>query len=125
MFEELITNDRGRPAAKINRQLAVFMTKSAISYNDARLLFSSLEIPPLSETALTRQVNYVSPKWREINEEMMDDNSKILKILKHHKEECSSSVTCMTDTCYHNPPKGRCMYQPGTQYVTPMLECET
>ena len=80
MFEELITNDRGRPAAKINRQLAVFMTKSAISYNDARLLFSSLEIPFLSETALTRQVNCVSPKWREINEEMMDDNSKILKL---------------------------------------------
>ena len=62
MFEELVNNDRGLPAATINRQLAVFMTKSAISYNDARLLFSSLEIPPLSKTALTRQVNYVSPK---------------------------------------------------------------
>ena len=27
MFDELITNDRGRPAAKVNRQLVVFMTK--------------------------------------------------------------------------------------------------
>ena len=125
LFEELTSNDRGRPAAKINRQLGAFMTKSAISYNDVRLLFSSLDIPPISETALTRQVNYVSPKWKEINEKMMDDNSQVLKILKQHKEECSNGVTCVTDTCYNNPPKGRSMYQPGTQCVTPMLECET
>ena len=125
MFEELTRNDSGRPAAKINRQLAVFMTKSAISYNDVRLLFSSLEIPPISETALINQVNYVSPKWKEINERMMDDNTQILKILKQHKEESSNGVLCMTDTCYNNPPKGRSMYQPGTQCVTPMLECET
>ena len=40
------------------------MTKSAISYNDVRLLFSSLEIPPISETALIKEVNYVSPRWK-------------------------------------------------------------
>ena len=56
---------------------------------------------------------------------MMDDNIQILKILKQHREESSNGMTCMTDTCYNNPPKGRSMYQPGTQCVTPMLECKT
>ena len=76
-----------------------------MSHNDVRLLFSSREIPPISETALTRQVNYVSPKWKDINEQMMDDNSQSLKTLKQHKEECSNIVTCVSDTCYNNPRK--------------------
>ena len=43
---------------------AAFMIKSAMSHNDVRLLFFSIQIPPISETALTREMNYVSPKWK-------------------------------------------------------------
>ena len=117
MLEELITNDRGRPAAKINMQLAVFMTNQLY-----HAMMQGYFFLPLKFHLYQKQVNYVSPKWRERNEEMMDDKSKILKILKHDKDECSSSVTCMTDTCYNNPTKGICMYQPDTKSVTPMLE---
>ena len=34
-------------------------------------------------------------------------------------------MTCMSDTVYNNPPKGRAMNQPGTQCSSPLVECET
>ena len=77
------------------------------------LLFA-LDIPSISEYGLTRQVNIVSPKLGAINEVIMKDNVRKSRMVKEHRQDTCNSVTCMTDTCYNNRPKGRAMYQPGT-----------
>lgn len=118
------TTRAGRKCAKVNIQLAGVLTKSPISFSDTRLLFATLDIPAISEKSLRKHVNGISKIWQEINEEQMTINAKIIQTIKKHRNT-NNSLMCMTDTMYNNPPKGRYMYQPGTQCVTPLLECET
>lgn len=125
MYEETETTNRGRKAVKLNIQLASFLTKSSLSVTDLRLLFSALDIPTMSESGIFYTLNTVSKYWENINNEQMTINAKTIQLIKDHRDAGRKRVTCMTDTMYNNPPKGRNMYQPGTQCVSPLVECET
>jgi len=125
MFENASgqTNTRGFPAAKVNLQLANFLGKSPMSISDIRLLFASLDSICGSETGLQKLVTRYSSIWKEMNDKKMTDNINIVRDLKSANP--SSPVTALTDTVYNNAPKGRGMYQPGTQSFSPLLHAET
>jgi hypothetical protein len=117
-----------RPGAnppKLNAQLAAVLTKSAISLGDTRLLLAALDIPPVTERSLSKHINQMSPLWADFNKEDMHNNCEVLKAVHRHREDSSMDITCMSDTVFNNPPKGRAMSQPGTMCSTPLLEAET
>ena len=57
------------------------------------------------------------------------DSEELCEIKKLVKTiiECKGqdSITTHTDSSYNNAPNRRCVYQPGTQVHTPLIECET
>ena len=57
--------------------------------------------------------------YTKLNTEQMDENQRLLMDAR------GSELQVMTDTVYNNPPKGRSMYQAGTQSHTPMIDAET
>ena len=108
-------SQKGRKAAQINVQLGAFLKKSHIPYSDTRLLFAPLNIPPPSEHCIEKQVDSVSNQWPEVNVREMERNCGIVHtLMKHQSCAQSKKITCMSDTVYNNPPKGRAMNQPGT-----------
>ena len=128
LFEEMENaTQKGRKAEKCNVQLGAFMTKSHTPYSDIRFLFATLDIPPPSEHCIAKHVDAISNQWPAINADKMDKNCEIVKtLLKHQKDiKLKPGITCMSDTVYNNPPKGRAMNQPGTQCSSLLVECET
>ena len=117
---------KGRKTAKINLQLGAFLTKSNTAYADIRFLFATIDVAPPSEHCLTNHVDNLSKYWPTINDQKMKQNCETLKnLLRHQNSNKLRPITCMSDTVYNNPPKGRAMNQPGTQCSSPLVECET
>ena len=85
-----------------------------------------MDVAPPSEHCLTNHVDNLSKYWPTINDQKMKQNCETLKnLLRHQNSNKLRPITCMSDTVYNNPPKGRAMNQPGTQCFSPLVECET
>ena len=129
LYEETVCaphSQKGRKAAKINLQLGAFLTKSNTPYTDIRFLFATIDVAPPSEHCITKNVDNLSQQWPAINDRKMKQNCEVVKnLLKHQNLKQIKPITCMSDTVYNNPPKGRAMNQPGTQCSIPIVECET
>ena len=69
-----------------------------------------------------KAIHNISNTWIDVNNANMQNNCKIVNTIATCNNE---SATVMTDTVYNNSPKGRSMYQPGTQSYTPMIHAET
>ena len=123
-----IPTPRGRPPVSMNIQLGVFLGKSALSLADVRLLFACLECTSPSETTLQSTISSAGNTYETLNEATMKKNCDLADTISKcdgSNVNNSPKVTVLTDTVYNNAPKGRGMYQPGTQSVTPMIHAET
>ena len=129
LYEELYRpHVPGINPPKANIQLSAFMMKSATSLGDARLLLASLDIPPITESSLSKHISQVAPLLAAVNQEQMAQNCEVVKSVLRHRasdDDDDGACICLTDTVFNNPPKGRSMSQPGTQCSTPMVEGET
>lgn len=98
LYEEIKEPSKpGHNMPKPNMQLAVFLMKSAVSYQDIRMLFSSLDIPPISEKSLAQKVNKLSEVCEELNQEEMARNcEKVMQIVSHRSKK--EGITVITDT---------------------------
>jgi hypothetical protein len=128
LFEEVITNRRGRRAGKMNIQLSNVLSKSSVSLKDMRLIFAGIDANAISESSLQKSINKNSVYWEAINEKQMAENRAQLKqivLCRDGKEAEMTKIGVEIDTSYASAPKGRAMYQPGHQSITPLLENET
>ena len=109
----------GRPPAAVNLQLGTFLVKSPISIENTRLLFAALDCHPPNAKSLQTVIDRCCANYTTLNTEQMVENQNLLFDAR------GSEVKVLTDTVYNNPPKGRSMYQAGTQSHTPMIDAET
>ena len=125
---KVIPSSRGRPPVALNTQLGVFLGKSAVSLADVRLLFACLDCTSPSERTLQSTVSAAGNTYGALNTATMQENCQLAKTISMcdgSTTDNTRKVTVLTDTVYNNAPKGRAMYQPGTQSVTPMIHAET
>jgi hypothetical protein len=120
LYNEAQHEGKGHRPAMMNVQLGAFLYKSPISMRDINLLFSCLDCHPPSITALQKTVNKCSETYAKLNTHQMAENCRLIKY-----SFGDAGVNALTDTVYNNPPKGRGMYQPGTQSQTPLIEADT
>ena len=95
----------------------------AVSLLDVQLLFAAIDCPPPTEKTLQRLQDKACEVYVEVNKQTMKENCEDIKSMNEITGE--QKVVVATDTCYNNPPKGRSMYQPGTQSFSPMLHVDT
>lgn len=129
-YEEVVQKDeskgrQGRPAAKLNVQLQVALTKTPIGNSAFRNILSTLDIDPPSERGMQDVANRVSREFTKLNEDQLAQNREkvgtIMGIRQNATSECQAKILVEADAAYNNPPKGRSFSQPGTQSWMPMF----
>ena len=120
---ELKKDGPGRKQYKANINLALSLAKTSVAMNDVQFIFAALELPIPWPSALTKLIKKGLSTYQDLNVQQMAENCAALQRMAIDTDK--GGITVLTDTCYNNSPKGRAMYQPGTQAITPMLEAVT
>lgn len=112
----------------MNIQLTNVLSKTPVSLRDVHLIFAGIDANTISESSLQKSINKNSLHWEAINERQMARNRAQLKEIiqcRDGKGTRMPEIGVEIDTTYASAPKGRAMYQPGHQSITPLLESET
>lgn len=122
LFEAEHEKRKGPITAVANKRLAQWVENTSISLDDIRLLFSILDMHAPGESTICRYIKKVDEAHTKKGEEQINKNrKKVSDVLDH----TGGKSIVASDTAYNNVPKGRNMYQPGTQTCTPTVDMTT
>lgn len=126
LHEEIVTNRRGRKAAKVNVGLAVGLSKTPIAAAGYRRLCLSTNLPPPSAKGIQKICNKVLPEVEKISKEDMKQRREQLKCLQNTSGKTNPNVIdVQSDGLYNNnlySGVGKTPFQPATQVIYSMAE---
>ena len=123
--EEQRLDGPGKRAAKINKQMAVALSKQSIGYTSMIEILATCEINPPSVEGMRKTSNQVADALININNEQLIDNRKLVKQVKAIRSgKAENPIAIATDAAYNNSPKGRSFYLPATQAYAPVFSSE-
>jgi len=121
MTNEIVSNS-GTSGSKLNKQLTLACLKTKAGIADTRLIISSLDITPPSNSCLYKKFNATADKVAEVNKEAMEESQKLCrKDLMDHGQ--TAAVDVQTDTAFNN--RLQAGYEAGTQAFSGVIDERT
>ena len=120
--EEQRLHGPGKRAAKINKQMAVALSKHSIGYTSMIEILATCEIDPPSVEGMRKTSNQVADALININNEQLIENRKIVKQVKAIRTwQTENPIAIAMDATYNNSLKARSFYLPATQEYAPVF----
>lgn len=128
MYDEIVTNKKGRKAATINQGLQVALHHTPISTTGFRKVCLGSNIPAPSVSGMQHAANKVSEKIEQTNIKDMKQQRELIKEVKRLRGEDPKTINVQADGVYNNAIYsgiGKTPFQPATQCTYTVIENET
>ena len=125
LYEEIVTNKRGRKPARVNVGLAIGLSKTPIAAAGFRRLCLSTNLPPPSAHGIQDMSNKVLPEIEKISKSDMRKRREKLKEVQRQKGCSENVIDVQSDGLYNNnlySGVGKTPFQPATQVIYSMAE---
>ena len=128
LYNEVVSNKRGRRTAAINLAIQVALSHIAISTTGLQKLFMGSNIPAPSTSGMQHSANLVSEIIEEYNNKDLSERRKLIKQINKLRGDNPEIINVQADCVYNNPiysGVGKTPFQPATQCTYNVAENNT